>query len=175
MSQRITQDQCVKAFLYEPNSGKLIWQARSHAPPAVNARWTGKEAGTIMVTEDGKSYRKVCVDRVQVLAHRIIWTMLHGSIPRGMEIDHQDGDGTNNRLENLRLVTPGENMKNVRLGINNSSGFKGVRRTPTKTEKWQAFCHMGGKFFHLGCHDTREAAFEARKQFHANHGKERAL
>ena len=44
--------------------------------------------------------------------HRVIWYYFNGEIPEGMQIDHINGDKTDNRLENLRLVTPKENLNN---------------------------------------------------------------
>lgn len=47
-----------------------------------------------------------------VLQHRIVWETFKGVIPDGYEIDHINTIKTDNRLENLRLVTPKENMAN---------------------------------------------------------------
>lgn len=130
-ANQVTPEDCRRAFDYDPDSGVLVWKDRPHIAPASNARFRGREAGTVMVTQDGKSYRKVCVDYAQILSHRVIWTMVNGAIPDAMEIDHADGNGLNNRLSNLRLVDHSENMKNCRLGKNNTSGFRGVRRAAT--------------------------------------------
>jgi len=180
-TDKVTKELCVRSFEYDPVSGSLRWKIRENIQSAANARWAGKEAGTIMVTEDGKSYRKVCVERVQILAHRIIWIMVYGSIPDGMEIDHENGDGLDNRISNLRCVTHGTNMKNVRLAKNNTSGFKGVRRCATKSERWQAYAVMDGTFKGLGSYSTASEAYAARLAFdesngyHQNHGQERPL
>jgi len=40
-----------------------------------------------------------------VMEHRAIWEEAHGPIPHGMEIHHVNGVKTDNRLENLRLLT----------------------------------------------------------------------
>lgn len=41
--------------------------------------------------------------------HRLVWEVVHGPIPAGMEIDHLDADPANNRLCNLQLVTGQQN------------------------------------------------------------------
>ena len=42
--------------------------------------------------------------------HRLVWSAFHGEIPEGYEINHIDEDKTNNRLDNLELVTRKENI-----------------------------------------------------------------
>lgn len=41
--------------------------------------------------------------------HRLVWSAFHGPIPEGMQINHINEDKTDNRLENLNLLTPKEN------------------------------------------------------------------
>lgn len=41
--------------------------------------------------------------------HRLVWVAFNGSIPEGLEVDHIDRVRHNNRLENLRLLTPIDN------------------------------------------------------------------
>ncbi len=47
-------------------------------------------------------------------AHRVCWVTHHGPIPPGLELDHVDGDKTNNQITNLRLVTHAENIRLAR-------------------------------------------------------------
>lgn len=54
-----------------------------------------------------------------VLAHRIVWEYYVDAIPHGLEINHLNGSGKDNRLENLELVTPHENALHAyRTGLN---------------------------------------------------------
>jgi hypothetical protein len=48
--------------------------------------------------------------------HRLVWQTFKGEIPKGFEIDHIDGDTSNNKLENLQLLAPRDNK---------IKGFKG--------------------------------------------------
>jgi len=51
-------------------------------------------------------------------AHRVVWTVLRGSIPEGMDINHIDGCKTNNAPRNLELATRSENHQHAyRTGL----------------------------------------------------------
>lgn len=43
-----------------------------------------------------------------VYLHRYLWERAHGPVPEGCHVHHKDGDPSNNSLENLEVVTPGE-------------------------------------------------------------------
>lgn len=49
--------------------------------------------------------------KLQCRVHRIIWISAHGIIPDGYVIDHINNDKTDNRLENLQLLTPEQNSQ----------------------------------------------------------------
>ena len=69
--------------------------------------------------------------------HRIILERKLGRpIREGMGVDHINGNGLDNRRENLREATQGQNMRNLRLRGDNTSQYKGVRRLGPHT--WEA-------------------------------------
>lgn len=47
--------------------------------------------------------------KLQCRVHRIIWISQNGILPDGYVIDHINNDKMDNRIENLQLLTPGEN------------------------------------------------------------------
>lgn len=55
-------------------------------------------------------YKTVRVNGKRVPSHRVVWEKANGPIPPGYEIHHVDGDGKNNCLENLVLLTHAEHM-----------------------------------------------------------------
>ena len=60
--------------------------------------------------------------------HRIIWESVNGQIPDGLQINHKNGVRTDNRIENLELVTPSENTKHAyRLGLIRADGVHNGR------------------------------------------------
>lgn len=84
--------------------------------------------------------------------------------PRGMHVDHINGDKLDNRLENLRVVTPQSNQVNrKRLNKNNTSGIRGVARRGSLKNPWHAQIMVNGKNIYLGLFPTMEAAAQARR------------
>jgi len=56
--------------------------------------------------------------RGRCLGHKLVWMGFRGPIPNGLEIDHVDGDKSNNALTNLEPVTSGENQRRSwKLGL----------------------------------------------------------
>lgn len=83
--------------------------------------------------------------------------------PAHKVVDHEDGDGLNNRRYNLRIATRGQNQFNSRKPVTNKSGFKGVSWYKRR-QIWIATISLQDKTTHLGYFDTPEAAHEAYKK-----------
>lgn len=102
------------------------------------------------------------------------YIMIHQLIQRayGYDLDkyfdHINGDPTDNRKENLRLVTHQKNMLNTKNYITNTSGHKGVHFSKNE-KKWKAYVALEGKKYHLGTFNTYEEAVEARENFDKEH------
>lgn len=73
-----------------------------------------------------QGYIRIKIQGVSIFAHRVVWIMLKGPIPEGLEIDHIDGNRSNNKIENLRLSQHRENMRNQKVQIRSTTGVKGV-------------------------------------------------
>lgn len=85
--------------------------------------------------------------------------------------DHVDHNGLNNQSANCRPATPGQNVHNLRLSRNNTSGYKGVSWYP-KTGKWAASIRVEGRRIHLGYHeDARDAAMAYDAAAHEHFGE----
>lgn len=59
------------------------------------------------------------------LVHRLVWEAFNGPIPEGMQVNHINEDKTDNRLQNLNLMTPKEN----------SNWGTGIKRRAAKRQK----------------------------------------
>jgi len=149
----MTQDEALA--IWEYRDGHLYW--RENRGKKMKA---GDKAGRVYCFRQGLQYRQLKVGGKTYLAHRIIFLMHHGYLPE--QIDHIDGNGLNNDIENLRAANHGQNQHNKGTQKNNTSGFKGVS-WDNRTQKWQAQIKLDGKAHHLGRFDTLEAAHEAYK------------
>lgn len=90
---------------------------------------------------------------------------------KGQLVDHVNGNGLDNRRQNLRIATKGQNSMNSRRRKTNISGFIGVCWC-RQTNRWRAEITRGGTTYWLGRFDTKEEA--ARKRDEAakkHHGK----
>lgn len=121
-------------------------------------------------TVRGTGHIHLKVNGKLVQAHRLIYAFVHGPIPSCMEIDHINGNRTDDRIANLRAVTRGGNMQNQRRAhANNTSGLLGVYYKP-KNKKWAAQIQANKKRMNLGLFKTAEEAhtayLKAKRELH---------
>lgn len=144
-----------------------------------NTRFAGKRAGRFSVNKwNGKLYGYITLLNKSYMYHRIAWLYVHGVLPD--VIDHINGDPTDNRLCNLRNVTPLENSRNMRRHKRNVTGISGVV-IHCRNGRYVAQISIEGKGKYLG---TTPDFFEAccmRKSaenlygFSENHGSNRFI
>lgn len=80
---------------------------------------------------------------------------------RGQRVDHVNGNGLDNRRENLRLCSNADNMRNMRVSqARGSSRFKGVSWF-VRHELWRAYIVVDYKQIHLGYFKSEHEAAEA--------------
>lgn len=146
----ITKEFLLHLFHYDRNQGVLFWKN----PGKFHMRFKGKLAGRVEL--DGAIYyRQISIKNKLYLSHRLIWFLEYEYWPK--LIDHIDGDGLNNRIDNLREVT---NRKN---GQNHRQHRKGklVGAQWRKNQGfWTSQIRVENKTIHLGCFTTEHAAHE---------------
>ena len=142
---------------YDSTTGDLVW--RQHVSDKVRA---GSIAGHLR--KDG--YRTITVQGSRFLAHRLVWAINTGSWP-AHNIDHINGNPSDNRIENLRDVGQRQNIQNLYSAkSHNKLGLLGVVRD---REKFAARIVVNGKRIHLGsftCPNAAHAAYIKAKQQH---------
>ena len=83
----------------------------------------------------------------------------------GLQVDHINGNGLDNRLTNLRVVVPSENYKNRRNNGIGRSKYLGVYpypRTHSSFGKYRASIRCNGKAIYLGTFISEIEAAKAR-------------
>jgi hypothetical protein len=138
-------------FSYDPETGHVHWIAPG------KGRIKKKEAGTIA----SNGYVGILIHGKRCYAHRIAWALHHGAWP-DKQIDHVNGDKTDNRICNLRLATNSENGKNYGINKSNTSGAKGVFWCK-ETQKWRAIIKVNGRSICKGRYADKNAAIAARQ------------
>lgn len=104
---------------------------------------------------------------------RVVWELFNGEIPDGFVIDHVNHNTEDDRIENLECKDRRENMVNVKLRRDSSSGITGVGRG--YNDKWRAYITIMGKQ-RCRTFNTFEDACSQRIEwsvihgFHNNHG-----
>lgn len=169
----LTYQEARELLSYDPESGKLVWRVNR-----TGTAKAGDEVGGPHLYK-GKAYRTFKVKGQYHFAHRVAYLLVTGVFPED-EIDHENGNGMDNRWSNLRVVDRNTNMKNLRMYSTNTSGVQGVYWNKS-LNRWHARIHHEGKRVHLGFYTNVEDAVAARTAaevtygFHKNHGSVRPL
>lgn len=127
---------------YCPETGEFRWRVSSGSKKA------GDLAGGITLN----GYWRIKAGRKHFYAHRLAWELYYGAAPT-MEIDHINGNRSDNRIANLRLAEKSENQMNRRRHKQTKSGVKGVNWNP-EVKKWVSRCAAKGKRIHIGYFDS---------------------
>lgn len=136
-------------LLYDPQSGLFTWRQRRRHHPVGSAAGAVCKRGYVVIGLLGKTRK----------AHRLAWAYVYGEMPAGL-IDHIDGNKSNNRIDNLRVVTNTVNMQNLRAAPKGSaSGKLGVH--VGRSSKWRARIIVDGARVNLGSYETPEEAHQA--------------
>lgn len=101
---------------------------------------------SLRVARNGYAYwhTEIKCQREKHYLHR--WIM---RAPRGMDVDHVNGDRLNNRKENLQICTRGQNMMKSKKRKGTKSQFRGVSWCSSKN-RWQVQVSINGKAKYIG-------------------------
>jgi hypothetical protein len=106
----------------------------------------------------GYAMRATPLERSTIFMHRQIM-----NTPKGMEVDHIDGNAINNQRYNLRQCTHAQNRRNSRKRKckDGASNYKGVGLRRKGSSPWRARIMLNGKEIYLGDFKTPEEAARA--------------
>src|SRR6185437_1781145 len=122
-------------------------QWKWHADPAMGGKWRAARTERM---PNGKR-RKVYMHKALLL------------VDPGVDVDHRDGDGLNNRRSNLRAATRQQNAFNSGRQHDNTSGHVGVS-WHRLNNGWQAYIYVNRKRIHLGHFKNKADAVRAREE-----------
>lgn len=142
----ITQERLKELFDYNPVTGHF--QNRFSRGRAKE----GERAGS----PTGHGYRRIIIDYQKCYEHHMAWLYVHGKLPK--EMDHKDGNRSNNALCNLRPCTRTQNNYNRTPA--DTSGLRGAY-LDKRTMRWYSHICFGGQVIHLGMFGAPEEAHKA--------------
>lgn len=150
-----------KLLRYNPDNGKFYWLATTKHG-SVKA---GDVAGSTMKT----GYMQIKIKQKMYLQHRLAYLFTYGRWPK-QEIDHINGDKSDNRIINLRDASPSLNKQNRRTASErNKTGYLGVYYCKTR-DCYTAQILVDGSNKHLGAYnnpkDAHNAYVKAKRKYH---------
>ena len=156
----MTPDELKSLLKYDPETGDFVWACSLGRCAAGNKAGHRHKAGYRIIRINGKSH----------MAHRLAWVYMTGKMPED-EIDHINGDKSDNRFCNLREATRCQNSRNRAVMRNNKTGRKNVCFV-TSRGKYKAQIKYAGKIKFLGYYDCPElaalVASEYRDKYHGS-------
>lgn len=144
-------------FTYDETDGVLRYAfARGMVSAGASAGYT-----------DQHGYVRVRVSGFTYAAHRLVWAYCRGEWPAG-SIDHRNGDKSDNRIDNLRVLSPQHNSQNrSKARSDSTSGLIGAQKYK---DRWRARITVEGKKVELGTFVTAKQAHyayvKAKKKLH---------
>jgi len=134
---------------YSSDTGLFIWLVRPSAKVRI-----GDTAGCIL----SNGYLQITIKGNRYSAHRLAWLYMTGKWPKD-KIDHKNHDTTDNRWCNLRGCNVSQNGGNRKIGINNTSGYKGVSWNK-QNKKWLVQINKNKVRYALGYFNCKHKAAE---------------
>lgn len=153
-NNKLTQEELKRQLHYNPETG-IFTRLVSN-----NSRF---KIGQVVGTKHHKGYLHTKINNENYSMHRLAWLYVYGKYPIN-NIDHIDGNPSNNRITNLRDVLQKDNAKNNKLSKNNKSGYNGVHYHKTN-KKWIAYIASDSKFYNIGSYDSKYEAYDARLKY----------
>ena len=106
----------------------------------------------------GRGYRQIDIGGKMFHVHRLVAKAFLDDYSEDLQVDHRSGNGSDNRPENLRMVTSRQNSRAFNRPTKGaSSRFRGVCWHKA-AQMWAAQTNVDGKNKHIGLFDDEEEA-----------------
>lgn len=155
----LTADRLREIVAYDPLTGIFTWRV-SRGYRGIKGK-PGDRAGSY---NKKLGYRAIGIDKKSYYEHRLAILYMTGMWPSAV-VDHvKNGDGFDNRAENLRPATRAQNRANTfykKPGA--TSALRGVS-WHRRASKWQAHIVDNGRDVYLGLFLSEELAHDAYRE-----------
>lgn len=141
------QQELKDLFVYNPANGWFINRS---------SRGRAKE-GVRAGAATGHRYRRIIIDYVKHYEHHLAWLYVYAEYPD--EIDHTDGNRSNNAIANLRDCYHAQNCFNAKRETG-QSGLRGAY-LDKRNLQWYSKIQIGGQVKFLGNYGSAKEAHAA--------------
>lgn len=148
----LTQQRLKELLHYDPDTGVFTWKPGRRGVPS----------GAVAGSKHSDGYIKIRVDGGDYFAHRLAWLFTAGEWPAN-QIDHINGQKSDNRINNLREASHSQNEHNKGVRKDSLTGVKGVQWHPA-SKRFKAIIKLHGKAQILGYFSTIEGAADAYRK-----------
>lgn len=133
---------------YEPETGQFYW--------LIDA-CTNVLKGDLAGCTDKHGYRRIVYRNKVYKCHRLAWSLHNNYVESFPQIDHVNGNRSDNRIENLRISSPRENSLNRKC--HREGRLPGCHEVKTKNGSlWRVAIVINKQRLHIGCYESQEVA-----------------
>jgi hypothetical protein len=159
METIMTEQELRKHLRYDAKTGEFWWLKRK----------VGRQMKRPAGTTNTLGYRVIWIDYKSYYAHRLAFLYMTGSMPE--QVDHIDGNPSNNSWGNLRESDVCRNRRNCARRKTNASatGYTGVYYDRSR-HNYKVCIGYNRKWVHLGRFNNINDAIAARKAAEERYG-----